>query len=65
MAFFLSTTSPEPQDDELRRLAKELQLLVASKGNQALAFFPEGSMPEPGDTKERLLIKINKLRGAP
>lgn len=51
-----------PSDDEQRAAAKWCSQLYASVGNRSSPF-PEGCQPLPSDDYDRLLIKIDILKG--
>lgn len=60
--YFPEANAALPTDSEIRSLAKWCQLLYDSVGYRPSPF-PEGLAPRPGDSEERLLKKINILKG--
>lgn len=49
-------------DDDLRLAAKWCSQLVEARGNKP-SQFPEGCIPLPSDDFDRLMIKIDILKG--
>lgn len=62
-SFFPENQVVLPSDDSLRTIAKWCQSVYDTVGNVP-TIFPEGTAPKPGDSKQRLLKKINAMLGA-
>lgn len=60
--FFPEGDEIRPSDDEARAAAKWCSQLYASVGNRSSPF-PEGCLPLPSDDFDRLMIKVNILKG--